>query len=66
MNPKRIHVAVRKTEGREWFDLDSVSVVSHEEAKKKAFSSGARCGPYWEKDNPVVRIAVATIVEDES
>jgi len=57
------YVAVRKTEGREWFDLENTISLLSKESKKQANALDQKI-PHWSKDNPVVRIAKIYISEN--
>lgn len=54
-------IAVRKTDGREWIDMNSWNFVA-QAAQDHADKTNKQI-PVWAKDNPVVRIARFKIYE---
>jgi hypothetical protein len=61
---RRCFMAIRKTEGREWLDVDSLS-TSSAASRRLAEKSDAKI-PEWAKVNPVVRVAKVRIEEIEA
>lgn len=57
------YVAVRKTDGKEWFDVESTIAILADDSAKKAEEIDLLI-PWWSKDNPVMRIAKVYISED--
>lgn len=57
------HIAVRKTDGREWFDSSTIDLL-RDEARRKASQTDKKI-PGWAKHNPVVRVARVSILEND-
>lgn len=53
--------AVRCTDGREWLDISTISLLA-EEAERKAKETDTKL-PQWARYNPVVRFAIVEIRE---
>lgn len=54
--------AIRKTDGEEWIDLNSIEWLRDETEKNVAEFD--RTHPNWAIDNPVVRISRVRVAED--
>jgi len=61
MKTDQFYLAVRKTDGKEWFDINAwgyvVAMVDDKTSKVD------KATPHWSKDNPVVRVAQVEIKE---
>jgi hypothetical protein len=60
---RRCFMAVRKTEGREWLDVDTLSTT--DDGAKQLVKKWDEGIPDWAKVNPVVRIVKVRIEEIE-
>jgi hypothetical protein len=62
---KHAYAVIRRTEGKCWFDLESVYALPLQ-ALERARSVDAKCGPTWAKVNPIVRVVKIALLEVES
>lgn len=61
---KSVYGAIRKTSdsGKEWIDIETLSGL-HELSREKAERENQLCGPFWAKNNPVVRVVSISLLE---